>query len=168
MNVADGDTPARHLNTIKPEGRFQTRRQRGNLYIHPQTYARFDGHAAAVSGLDPAGAARLYQTLKPRIEEAYRELAGPNASFDRTLERAIVQLLHTPIVEGDIAIEPRAVEGYTYADPTLESLSRAQQQLLRMGPENVRLVQEKLRAIARELGINETSLPGERVVQAVR
>jgi hypothetical protein len=165
MNVADGDTPSRHLHTIKPEGTFQVDRRRGRSYIDPASYARYDGHAAAVAGLDPAGAARVYATLEPRIQEAYRELAGANADFDRALERAIIELLETPIVEGDVAVVP-GIEGYGYADPSLESLSRAQQQLLRMGPENVRIVQQKLRAIARELGIGESSLPGERIVSS--
>jgi hypothetical protein len=167
MNVAEGDTPSRHLYTIRPEDRFQTRTRGAGTYIDARSYARFDGHAAAVAGLDPAGAARLYQTLKPRIDEAYREIAGPDAVFDRALERAIVELLGTPVVEGEVAVEPRTV-GYGYADPSLESLSRAQQQLLRIGPRNVRAVQEKLRAVAGQLGISEASLPRERIVQTGR
>ena len=165
MNIADGDTPARHLFTIKPQDKFQVQPRGRTTVIDRRSYARFDPHAAAIDGIDPGGAARLYETLKPRIDEAYRELAGKNADFDRTLDRAIVKLLETPIVEGDIAVE-QAVVGYTYADPSLESLSRAQQQLLRMGPDNVRRVQAKLRAIAGYLGIEESSLPPERVVRA--
>ena len=75
--------------------------------------------------------------------------------------------LETPIVEGDVAVVP-LIQGYGYADASLESLSGAQKQLLRMGPDNVRRVQQKLRAIARELGISESSLPGERVISAQR
>jgi len=36
-------------------------------------------------------------TLKPRIEEAHRDLGYPDTSFDRTLEQAIVSLLRTPV-----------------------------------------------------------------------
>ena len=167
MNIADGDTPSRHLYTIKPQDTFKVQQRGGTTVIDQRSYARFDPHAAAIDGIDPGGAARLYETLKPRIEEAHRELAGKNADFDKTLERAIVKLLETPIVEGEIAVE-QAVVGYTYADPSLESLSRAQQQLLRMGPDNVRRVQAKLRAIAGYLGIEESALPPERVVRATR
>ena len=165
MNVASGDTPAAHLSTIRPERRFQTRQRGSRAYIDPRSYSRFDAHAAAVSGFDPQGAGRLYTRLKPRIEEAYREVAGPNASVDRAVQQAIVQLLATPVVEGEIAVEPRTV-GYAYTDPTLESLSPAQQQLLRMGPQNVRLVQQQLRAIAHQIGIDDGSLPAERVIRS--
>jgi hypothetical protein len=164
MNVAHGESPSAHLYTIKPDGKFQVRGGR-RTNIAPGSYARFDGHAAAISGIDPEGAARLYTRLKPRIEEAYREVAGADASVDGALERAIAELLATPIVEGEVAVEPRTV-GYGYADPSLESLSAAQKQLLRMGPANVRLVQQQLRAIARQLGIDDTKLPRERVISA--
>lgn len=157
-NIARGDTPSGHLNTIAPQGPFQIRQQGAVTYIDPRSYARFDPHAGAVSGLDARGTARLYATLKPRIDEAYREIAGADADFDRALQRAIVELLKTPAIEGDVAVMPSNV-GYAYADPKLESLSHAQRQLLRMGPRNVRVVQEKLRAIARHLGMDEASLP---------
>ena len=152
-NMADGDTPARQLHTIAPGAPLQTERRGNRIYIDPASHARFDRHAAAIEGIDPAGAARVYTTLKPRIEEAYREAAGPDANFDRAFEQAVKRLLATPIVEGPIAVQTATV-GYSYADPALESLSRAQQQLLRMGPANGRIVQEKLRAIAREIGID--------------
>ena len=165
MNVADGNSPAGHLRVIKPEHRFQTRQRSSRTYIDPASYTRFDAHAAAASSLDPQGAAALYNRLKPRIEEAYREFAGTNAEVDRAVARAIAVLLATPVVEGDIAVESRPA-GFAYADPALESLSRAQQQLLRMGPQNVRVVQQQLRAIARQLGIDEASLPQERVIRS--
>ena len=160
-NVADGDTPARHLQTIRPGGPFQVRRQREMIVVDDSTYRRFDGHAAAVADLDPKAAAQLYRRLKPRLDDAYRERAGPAADLDRTLRRAIVNLLETPIVEEPILLRP-SPSGYEYADPALQSLSRAQQQLLRMGPENTRRIQETLRAIALELGIAESALPRER------
>lgn len=151
-DIAEGDTPARHLHTIPPGTPLKAQRRGNRTYIDPASYARFDRHAAAVDSIDPAAAARVYTTLKPRLEEAYREVAGGNANFDRAFEQAVKRLLATPIVEEPVAIVPATV-GYAYADPALESLSRAQQQLLRMGPANGRIVQEKLRAIAREIGI---------------
>jgi len=167
LNIGDGDTPTRHLNRIKPEASFGVRKQRTRTYVDPSSYARFDAHAAAISGLDAAGVAQAYNTLKPRLQEALREVAGPNADIDRTLQRAIVQLLGAPVVEGDVAVVPEIV-GYSYADPTLASLSRAQQQLVRMGPANTRRVQQKLREVAAQLGIDPSSLPPERVIGGSR
>jgi hypothetical protein len=118
--------------------------------------------AAAAASIDPAGAARLYATLKPRIEEAYRELGAPEQTFDRALEHAIVVLLKTPVVDSPVRVETQGGMGYAFASPELEGLTAPQKQLLRTGPANVRTIQSALRAIAIALGIPEDRLPPQK------
>jgi hypothetical protein len=161
-NVADGPTPAKHLQVLRPSSGFQTVDRNGELYIDPRSYARYDSLAAAAMSLDPAGSAKLYTTLKPRIEDAYRELGFPNTPFDRTLERALVSLLGTPVVDGQLRVQPRGGFGYDFTSPNLEGLTGAQKQLLRAGPDNVRAIQAALRNIALALGIPSERLPAPR------
>ena len=99
----------------------------------------------------------LYATLKPRIEEAHRDL-GSADSFDRTLEQAIVSLLRTPVPTGGERLEAKGI-GFAYVDPALEGLTGAQKHLLRTGPRNVRMIQASLRQIALALGIPAERLP---------
>ena len=107
--------------------------------------------------MDPHDAARLYTILKPRIEEAYREL-GLTEPFDRTLERALVMLLRTPPIDPGVRLTPKGAL-YLYEDPALERLTPAQKQFARMGPRNVRTIQAQLREIALALGIPPGRLP---------
>jgi hypothetical protein len=159
-NVADGHTPARALQSLRPPAGFRVVERGGDLFVDQRSYERYDGLAAAVASLDPAGASRLYATLKPRIEEAYDDLGRAGTPLDRTLERAIVVLLQTPVLDDParLRVEPRGI-GYAFAGPELENLSGAQKQLLRMGPRNLRTVKSSLRAIALALGIREQRLP---------
>jgi hypothetical protein len=157
-NVADGETPAKHLKPIRPVGPFTTKTSGAETWIDPASYQRYDGIAAAVGGLDARGTAHLYATLKPRINDAYRDLAGPDINFDKALERAIVMLLRTPVVDGDVQVVSGKMT-YAYANPSLETLPKAQRQFLRMGPRNVRIVKAKLREIAGYLGIPDSVLP---------
>jgi hypothetical protein len=157
-NVAEGTTPAGHLRVLRPESPFKVTERNGQLIVDPRSYERYDSLAAAAASVDAAGASRLYATLKPRIEEAYGELGVPGASFDRTLERAIVLLLQTPVVDGPIRVEPKGI-GYRFADPNLERLTAPQKNLLRTGPRNMRIIQSALRQIALALGIPPTRLP---------
>jgi len=157
-NIADGATPARHLGILRPTSPFRIVGRDGNITVDPRSYERYGGIADAVASFDPAGAARLYATLKPRIEEAHRELGSGDQSFDRTLERAIVALLNTPVVDAPPRLKPMGI-GYGYADERLESLTAAQKQLLRMGPRNVRVIKARLREVGLALGIPRTHLP---------
>ena len=157
-SIANGDTPVSELKAVGPVPRFRTRSSRDILYLDPSSYSRYDRYAEAVSRLDARGSARLYATLKPRIRDAYQRVAGLDENFDPVLERAIDELLRVPVVEGNVALVPKGIV-YGFEDPRLEGMSAAQKQFLRMGPQNVRTVQAKLREIAPYLGIPESRLP---------
>jgi len=157
-NVASGQTPAKQLGALRPVGQFAVRQSGGDVILDPSSYRRYDNIASAIDGLDARGVARFYATVKPRLDDAYRELGSTDDDFDRTVERAIVALLQTPVVEGEIRLRADSVS-YKFADPALEGLTKAQRQFLRMGPRNMRIVKAKLRDVARYLGIPESSLP---------
>ena len=161
-NVVDGSTPARHLPVLRPTSPFQVVKRSGQLFIDDRSYNRYDGIADAAASIDAAGAARVYATLKPRIEDAYAELGLPPGSFDRALERGVIALLQTPVIDRPVRVEPKGGVAYQYADPALEELTAAQKQLLRTGPRNVRIIQSALRQLALALGIPPERLPTTR------
>jgi Protein of unknown function (DUF3014) len=155
LNVSEGKTPVLHWPTLAPHARFNVANTPRGVILDPKSYRRYDEYAAAVGGLDPAGTARLYLTVKPRIMDAYRNLGFPEGDFDPVLERAIGVLLATPAIEGDIPLREKVIT-YQFVDPDIESLPTATRQLLRMGPDNMRIVQAKLREIAVQLGLHPT------------
>ena len=166
VNTADGATPARHLRALRPAAAFSVDTTANGLVLDPRSYRRYDGIASAVASVDADGAARLYGTLKPRIAEAYKDLGHPDTPVDQPLERALVALLETPVVEGPIHLHPVKGTGYAFDDPRLESLTDAQKHLLRTGPDNMRAIQGSLRSIALALGIPASKLPAARTVVA--
>lgn len=151
-NLAEGRSPAVHLRFLDPGAGFQARQEGGRLRVDPASYRRYDLLTGAFVSLDTEGAARLYRRLEPLIDQAYRDLGYPDRDFDDTLARALGRLLAVPVTDGDLALTPREAD-YGLADPTLESLSPAAKHLLRMGPDNARRVQAKLRQLTRALGI---------------
>ena len=157
LRISNGESPAQELRAIGPIPPFRPRTAREDLFVAPSSYQRYNGYAEAVSALDARGAARLYTTLKPRIIDAYRRMGAPTGDFDPVLERAIVEMLRVPVVQGDIELAPHGI-GYAFVDPRLENLSPAQKHLLRMGPQNVQAIQAKLREVADYLGIPASRL----------
>jgi hypothetical protein len=156
--IANGTTPSTQLRRLAPSGPFVAEPKGEEFVIDPRSYERFDGIAATAAALDPDGVARAYAMLRPRLHEAYRELGYPDGNFDDAVERAIVRLLNTPIVNEEVDVRPAPVL-YQFTDTRLERLSPPQKQLLRMGPRNVRIIKDKLREIARALGIPDERLP---------
>ena len=163
-NVADGMSPAKHLRVLAPRAPFKTVTEGRTITIDPASYSRYDGIANAAASMDPAGLARVYSMLKPRLAEAYAELGHSGSELDTAVERAIVRLLQTPVVDGPVTLRSRVLS-FKYEREDLEALTAAQKQLLRLGPRNQRIVQDEIRAIARELGIPSSRLPPRQAAQ---
>ena len=164
-NLAVGLVPRQEV-PIQPEGEFRAQEAEngGPRRIDPASYDRYDTAAAIFASLDTEGTVELYRRLQPLVDTAAQEHLGYGSErFDETLRRAVLHLLETPVPTEPPAVQQRAV-AFEYVDPRLEDLSDAQKQLLRMGPENQRAVQQKLRALARELGVPEERIPAERTI----
>ena len=157
-NISSGTTPIKALQSQRPSAPFKVRETSNGTVIDPASYRRYDAYADAVAGLDARNTAKLYETLKPRIAEAYRDLGYPDADIDAALTRAIVVLLRAPRLEGDVGVVQSSVT-WKFADPRIEALPQAERQLIRMGPRNQRIIQDKLREIAPFLGIDPAQLP---------
>ena len=160
-NIANGLSPRPHIDFFIPAGDFKVVKKANLYYADPEGYSRYNPVVDVVVSLDSKQCAYLFRGLKPLFQEAYRDLGYPDQDFQETFLRAVVELLETPVVEGDILLE-KTVINYVMLDDELENLSSAQKHLLRMGPENVGAIQAKLREIALALGIQEYRLPKPR------
>jgi Protein of unknown function (DUF3014) len=157
-NVANGLSPKPHVDFFSPAGGFRVARTKKGTFIDAAAYARYEPLAAVAASVDAGAAVRLYRAAKPLLDEAYRDLGYPGVDFEETFVRAMAELLGTPVVDGPIGVEQKILS-YAMTDASLEALSPAQKQLLRMGPRGVRAVQGKVRELAAALGVPESRLP---------
>lgn len=151
-NVANGRNPAQHLPLLRPGERFSASDESPQARIAPASYRRYDLHAEIIDSLDTAAIGMLYGVLAPLLDAAYSELGYPDTPFSSALGRAIDHLLAAPVVE-DPPVVTRGMVFHEYASERLAALSPAQKQFIGMGPDNVRTVQAKLRAIADALAL---------------
>ena len=157
-NIANGLSPHPQIDFFSPKGEFKIFKIKGFPYIDPDSYHRYDQVADVFLSLNAEECVKLYRGVKPLIQQAYQDLGYPDEDFENTLFRAIEELLKVPVVEKDILLK-RKVVTYMMADSRLENLSEAQKHLLRMGPENVHIIQDKLREVAAALGFPKERLP---------
>lgn len=142
-NIAEGKSPRAHLDFLRPSEPFTVLEKRGDYIVDPASYERYNLVTGIFASLNTEAAVRLYRELEPIINEAYQEIAPPNRRFRSTLMQAIQHLLKVPIIEDDVYLKEKVVT-YEMLNEELEGLSDAQRQLLRMGPHNVRIIQQKL------------------------
>jgi hypothetical protein len=157
-NLAAGKSPRSHLDFLRPRTPYTAIEEDGAFRVDPKTARRYDLAAEVFRSLDTDGTVRLYREVRPLIDEAFKEIAPPGASFDDTLKQAIFELLRAPKLPPSLPLEEKVVT-YSYQDEELEALSSAQRHLLRMGPDNVARIQAKLRELATAIGIPEEELP---------
>jgi len=150
--VAKGEVPRDTFAAFAPRGKFRVVRKNGLTVADPAGFARYDAFAAMVGSVDAVAAARLLEELLPLFDAASRELGSRKADSRAAFLAAAQELLDAP-VPGEAALKPgKKGIGWVYADESLEDLSLAQKQLLRMGPANQAAVQAKLRAVTLALG----------------
>lgn len=150
--IATGKSPRMLVLFLQPEGRFEVVEKGGQEFMSAEGFARYDLLAEAFDSLDADGLARLYRQLRPDLDKTYAEFARPGQTFEDALAKAITELLEVPVVTAAVPLK-RIEVTLEMAVPELEAMSQAQKHLFRMGPDNVKKIQAKLRDLARALGL---------------
>jgi hypothetical protein len=150
--IAIGAPPSKQAAFAKPAGAFKVTGSGDDLRIDPASFARYDTLAAVVDSVNAEGAARAFQRLKPLMEQAHRDLGYPAGDFDTKVSLAVARLLETPVPDEPVKVRSSSVN-YQFVDPELEGLMASQKQLLRMGPKNQQIVQNKLREFVKAAGL---------------
>jgi hypothetical protein len=151
-DVAEGQSPRPRLGFMAPSRAFEVRRADTLTLVDPASYHRYDALTAAFVSLNSQGVAELYQHIRPLCDQAYKELGLPGGTFQDALDRAFGRLLAVQVpAQPPVLVSHGAL--WAYADPRLEELSPAVKNLLRMGPQNARRIQTKLRELADAMGV---------------
>jgi hypothetical protein len=143
--VSRGLSPAPEVALLRPQGDFDITGREST--ISPASFRRYDGLAAIVESLDAKTVVETYRTIHPRLDEAYRALGRPEGGVDHAVDVALQMLIDTPVPVEPVRVITGKGTTYAYADGEYERLRPAQKQLLRMGPDNVRRIQARLREI---------------------
>lgn len=133
------------LRPVKPTpGQTVTSTQGEITTLSAASFARYAPLVHAVQGTDTKELAVVYERLYPLFQQAYEDLGYPGKYFNDRLVQTIDDLLQAPEVPAPIpVVQPRVF--WEYADASLENRSAGQKLLIRMGPENARIIKAKLR-----------------------
>ena len=135
----------KNLRFLELDQPFAVEQDNEKLFIAAKSYHRYDRLAAAINALDVRATLAVYEKFRPLLMEVFKEFSYPDEyNLEDIFTKAAAIILAAPARDGQIALERHSVH-YKFADQQLEALNPIHKQMLRMGPDNTRIIQNKVR-----------------------
>ena len=141
-----GEVPYKLLPVGKPSTTFPISDNGLRVTLDTAGFSRYNGFAQWVGGLNTPALVSLLNDYEMIATQALTRVGVTDFDIRSALLAATTQILSTPQVSVDAELMRREAN-WVYMDPELEALSSLQKQVLRMGPENADIVQQKARDI---------------------
>ena len=141
-----GEVPYKLLPVGKPASAFPISDDGLRVTMDPAGFARYDAFANWVNSLDVDAIIATFNDYESLATAALANMGVNDFDIRGAALAATTQILATPSLP-DGAELMRNEANWVYMDPELESLTALQKQVLRMGPENAELVQQKAREL---------------------
>ncbi len=150
-DFAQGLRVSKHMSFLRFDEPFAATGDGNVLYIAPKSFSRYSNLATTIQAIDAKSAAQLYIAIRPLLIQVFAEFGYPkDITLESIVKKAAGEIIATPVIQGEIELV-RPSLFYKFADPNLESLNAVQKQIIRMGPENQRILQQKCREFLVEL-----------------
>ncbi|MGR9115721.1 MAG: DUF3014 domain-containing protein [Gammaproteobacteria bacterium] len=146
-DFSQGQRLDKHMRSFKLNEPFMADQDEQGLYLTSKSYQRYNALVSAIDAVNVPAALEFYQTFKPLYREVFEEFNYPeDYQLDDIFKKAAAEILAAPVIEGRIGLVRTSVN-YKFSDKKLEALSPVQKQMIRMGPQNTRIIQNKLRLL---------------------
>jgi len=142
-NVAEDVSPRKQLDFINVTPQKSERLETG----------RYDRIVAVIASVDAKGMAQVVRDMHPLLETAYRKLGYPDRKFDQVAAKALQRIIDAPVVEKPVRLVPKGANNFGFEDEKLEAQGPVEKLLLRMGPKNTKILQNKARELAAALDL---------------
>ena len=126
------------------------------IYLNPDNYQRYSSFVHLINTLDLEKLTNIYIFLYPLFQEAYEELGYPDSYFNDRLIEVFAVLLQTPDVQDPVELVQPTVY-YKFANPELEALSTGQKLLIRIGPENAKMIKSRVQNLLQRIKVLDSS-----------
>jgi hypothetical protein len=141
-----GEVPYKLLPVGRPSKPFPISDDGLRVTMDSSGFSRYDVFAQWVNGIDVLAIVELLNEYEQIATEALSRMGVGNFDIRSTVLAATTEILATPIAPESAELMKREAN-WVYMDPELEALSSLQKQVLRMGPKNSEIIQEKAREL---------------------
>lgn len=154
--MAQGDVPYKLLPVSRPKAAFPIRDDGTQVVTDPAGFERYDALTQWLQSLDLESLLSSLEWFIPLFREAWSYYGEDPAAFDMAVVMTLDLVIATPEIDLSEARLTRKEAVWIFEDPAIEGLAPIQKQVLRMGPENAKILKAKA-AEARGLWLDQLS-----------
>ena len=154
--MAQGDVPYKLLPVSRPKAAFRIRDDGTQVVTDPAGFERHDALTQWLQSLDLESLLSSLEWFIPLFREAWSYYGEDPAAFDMAVVMTLDLVIATPEIDLSEARLIRKEAVWIFEDPAIEGLAPIQKQVLRMGPENAKILKAKA-AEARGLWLDQLS-----------
>ena len=154
--MAQGDVPYKLLPVSRPKAAFPIRDDGTQVVTDPAGFERYDALTQWLQSLDLESLLSSLEWFIPLFKEAWSYYGEDPAAFDMAVVITLDLVIATPEIDLSEARLIRKEAVWIFEDPAIEGLAPIQKQVLRMGPENAKILKAKA-AEARGLWLDQLS-----------
>jgi len=154
--MAQGDVPYKLLPVSRPKAAFPISDDGTQVVTDPAGFERYDALTQWLQSLDLESLLSSLEWFIPLFREAWSYYGEDPAAFDMAVVMTLDLVIATPEIDLSESRLIRKEAVWIFEDPAIEGLAPIQKQVLRMGPENAKVVKAKA-AEARGLWLAQLS-----------
>ncbi len=146
----------KHRKFLKMPQEMLVKEDNLGLHMDQKSYQRYDRLANAIASIDVQKGRDLYLRFRPLLKQVFDEFGYPAGyRLEDIFMKGAASVMEAPVIPGKISLVRESVR-YKFANKQLEALDGVKKQMIRMGPENTRKIQRKLRQMVEAIvDINE-------------
>ena len=141
--MAQGDVPYKLLPVSRPKAAFPFSDDGTRVVTDPAGFERYGSLTQWLGSLDLESLLSSLEWFFPLFREAWSYYGEDPAAFDMAVVMTLDLVIATPEIDLSEARLIRREAVWIFEDPAIEGLAPIQKQMLRMGPENAKILKTK-------------------------
>ena len=141
--MAQGDVPYKLFPVSRPKAAFPISDDGSQVVTDPAGFERYDALTQWLESLELEPLLSSLESFIPLFREAWSYYGEDRTAFDMAVVMTLDLVIATPEVNLSEARLIRKEGVWRFEDPAIEGLAPIQKQVLRMGPENAKILKAK-------------------------
>ena len=141
--MAQGDVPYKLVPVSRPKAAFPFSDDGTRVVTDPAGFERYDSLTQWLGSLDLESLLSSLEWFIPLFREAWSYYGEDPAAFDMAVVMMLDLVIATPEIDLSEARLIRREAVWIFEDPAIEGLAPIQKLMLRMGPENAKILEAK-------------------------